>query len=127
MSYSGLDTYNEHSSLNPANKDEKESVVSWAVIVDDWVDTFEFDTLDEAEVKFNQIAFGTEYDWVELTIEKTTDGFQECIKSTLSSTLFLEMKRNLARIREIESFPMDATSDEQQELVELKRKLYGQS
>ena len=35
------------------------------------------------------------------------------------------MKRTLARIREIESFPMDATSDEQQELVELKRKLYG--
>lgn len=120
-----LDTYYDNHSLNPANQPEPKSVVSYEVVVDDWVDTFEFDTLDEAEAKFNQIAFGTEYDWVELTIEKTTDGFQECIKSTLSSTLFLEMKRTLARIREIESFPMDATSDEQQELIELKRKLYN--
>jgi len=122
-----LDTYYDNHSLNPANQPEPKSVISYEVVVDDRVDAFEFDTLDEAEAKFNQIAFGTEYDWVELTIEKTTDGFQECIKSTLSSTLFLEMKRTIARIREIESFPMDATSDEQQELVELKRKLYGQS
>ena len=122
-----LDTYYDNHSLNPANQPEPKSVVSYEVVVDDRVDAFEFDTLAEAESKFNQISFGTTHDWVELTIWKITDGQRECIESVLSSTLFLEMKRTLARIREIESFPMDATSDEQQELVELKRKLYGQS
>ena len=126
-----LDTYYDNHPLNPANQPEPVSVVSYEVLVycDEFGNTeahLKFDTLYEAEVKFNQIAFGTEYDWVELTIEKTTDGFQECIKSALSSTLFLEMKRNLARIREIEvNAPMGLTSDEHQELLELKRKLYN--
>jgi len=114
--------------LNPANQPEPKSVISYEVVVDDRVDAFEFDTLDEAEAKFNELAFGTEHDWCELCIWKKVDGFNyENLRHIYSSTLFLEMKRTLARIREIESFPMDATSDEQQELVELKRKLYGQS
>jgi len=120
-----LDTYYDNHPLNPANQPEPKSVISYEVVVDDNVEVIERDTLDEAYKVFASIVYGTECDWVELTIWKVTDGQRECIESALSSTLFLEMKRTLARIREIESFPMDATSDEQQELVELKRKLYG--
>lgn len=121
-----LDTYYDTHPLNPANQPEPESVISYEVVVDDFVDAYELDTLDEAELKFNQIAFGTTHDFYELSIVKRTDGRIEYIKSALSSTLFLEMKRNLARIREIEiNAPMGLTSDEQQEIVELKRKLYG--
>ena len=118
--------YIDNHPLNPANQPEPVSVVSYEVEIDDNVVTYEFDTLDEAEKKFNELAFGTEHDWCELCIWKKVDGFNyENLRHIYSSTLFLEMKRTLARIREIESFPMDATSDEQQELVELKRKLYG--
>lgn len=121
-----LDTYYDNHPLNPANQPDPKSVINYEVVVDDRVNSFEFDTLDEAEAKVNQIAFGTTHDFEELAIWKITDGFNyENIRHIYSSTLFLEMKRTLARIREIESFPMDATSDEQQELVELKRKLYG--
>lgn len=120
-----LDTYYDTHPNNPSNQPELKSVISYEVVVDDNVEVIECETLGEAYKVFASIVFGTTHDWVELTIWKVTDGQRECIKSALSSTLFLEMKRNLARIREIESFPMDATSDEQQELVELKRKLYG--
>ena len=120
-----LDTYYDTHSDNPANQHEPESVISYEVVVDDNVEVIERDTLDEAYKVFASIVYGTECDWVELTIWKVTDGQRECIESALSSTLFLEMKRNLARIREIEvNAPMGLTSDEQQELLELKRKLY---
>lgn len=126
-----LDTYYDTHPNNPANQPEPESIVTYEVVLYDERDSVDvclaFETLEQAVQRFNEIAYGTEFDWIEITIWKITDGQRECIKSALSSTLFLEMKRTLARIREIESFPMDATSDEQQELVELKRKLYGNS
>ena len=127
-----LDTYYDTHPNNPANQPEPKSVVSYEVVVYDGMDNidacFPFETLEQAEQRFNEIAYGTEFDWIEICLRKLVDGMHDkYIKSELSSTLFLEMKRNLARIREIESFPMDATSDEQQELVELKRKLYGNS
>ena len=127
-----IDTYYDNHPLNPANQPEPKSVISYEVVVFNDPDypsaSFEFDTLEAAETKFNKIAYGTEFDWVEMLLIEFIDGkLSKYIESALSSTLFLEMKRTLARIREIESFPMDATSDEQQELVELKRKLYGQS
>lgn len=122
-----LDTYYDTHPNNPANQPEPESVIGYEVVVDDFVAAYELDTLDQAELKFNEIAYGTEYDFYDLSIVKRTDGrIEEYVKSAISSTLFLEMKRNLARIREIEvNAPMGLTSDEQQELVELKRKLYG--
>lgn len=127
-----LDTYYDAHPLNPANQPEPKSVISYEVLVycDEFGNTeahLKFDTLYEAEVKFNQIAYGTSHDWVEICLRKLVDGMHDkYIKSELSSNLFLEMKRNLARIREIEvNAPMGLTSDEQQEIVELKRKLYG--
>ena len=125
MSYSGLDTYNEHSSLNPANQDEKESVVSWAVIVDD-EPYDEYDNEADALIGFKKVINEAELEFENLGIDKVIDGMYYPTKYQVNaSSLFLKTKELLARIKEIESFPMDLTSDEQQELRELKNKLYN--
>ena len=125
MSYSGLDTYNEHSSANPANQDERESVVSWEVVIDDEPYN-EYDNEADALIGFKKVINGTELEFNELCIDKVENGLTYPTKYQVdASSLFLKTKELLARIKEIESFPMDLTSDEMQELRELKNKLYN--
>ena len=125
MSYSGLDTYNEHSSANPANQDEKESVVSWEVVIDDEPYN-EYDNEADALIELKKIINEAELEFENLGIDKVIDGMYYPTKYHVNaSSLFLKTKELLARIKEIESFPMDLTSDEQQELRELKDKLYN--
>ena len=94
MSYHGLDTYNEHSSANPANQDEKESVVSWEVIIDEYNAT-EFDTEHEAVAYLYKLVNDFDSCFYLLELNKIVDGVSDSIKSVSARDCFMTLKQKI--------------------------------
>lgn len=104
MSSSGLDTYNEHSSLNPANQDEPVSKITYEVSIDKYEIYSQHEIIEEAEEAFNNVINGlAEFHEVDLFEFESKTSAGKTLKHATADVCFLQLKQKISEYSSLDN------------------------